>query len=55
MEKEYSSEEEFLKDYDVNEKAIAVYLELGNHLNSVSYLAEVNNLLLLKYYKEKQK
>ena len=44
-----------LKDYDVNEKAIAVYLELGNHLNSVSYLAEVNNLLLLKYYQEKQK
>ena len=44
-----------LKDYDVNEKAIAVYRELGNHLNSVSCLAEVNNLLLLKYYKEKQK
>ena len=44
-----------LKDYDVNEKAIAVYRELGNHLNSVSCLAEVNNLLLLKYYQEKQK
>lgn len=44
-----------LKDYEVDEKAIDVYRELGNQRDSASCLAEVNNLLLLKYFKEKHK
>ena len=44
-----------LKDYEVDEKAIDVYRELANRWNSASCLAEVNNLLLLKYFQEKQK
>lgn len=44
-----------LKDYEVDEKAIDVYRELGNQWDSASCLAEVNNLLLLKYFQEKQK
>ena len=44
-----------LKDYEVDEKAIDVYRELGNQWDSASCLAEVNNLLLLKYFKEKHK
>ena len=44
-----------LKDYEVDEKAIDVYRELANRWNSASCLAEVNNLLLHKYFKEKHK
>ena len=44
-----------LKDYEVDEKAIDVYRELGNQWDSASCLVEVNNLLLLKYFQEKQK
>ena len=44
-----------LKDYEVDEKAIDVYRELENQWDSASCLAEVNNLLLLKYFQEKQK
>jgi len=42
-----------LKDYEVDEKSIEVYRESGNSCDSVSCLAEVNILLLNKYYQEK--
>lgn len=44
-----------LKDYEVDEKVIDVYRELGNQWDSASCLAELNNLFLLKYFQEKQK
>ena len=44
-----------LKDYEIDEKAIYIYREFGNQWDSASCLAEVNNLLLLKYFQEKQK
>lgn len=42
-----------LKEYGVDEKAIAVYRELENQWDSASCLAEVNILLLHKYFQEK--